>query len=163
VLKVGHLDHPHDLWYTSEDGRPLEMRFEVQEGAESASPRFRPIAEAAIGKAPDRTLEVSRGGACWICSSRSGRTTRRRPLAACFDFDRIAKESIRTLRRRRRGPEEGRGSASAVLLKNMMLDEKDPGFRSRSLRRSRTRCRSSMKSTEENGLTIVVIKRGRHL
>jgi hypothetical protein len=46
VLKVGHLSGTHDLWYYSEDGRPLELREEVEVGTPSM--RLRPITEAAV-------------------------------------------------------------------------------------------------------------------
>jgi len=128
VLKVGHSITP-DLWYTSEDGRPLEMRFEVQEGAESASPRFRPIAEAAIGKAltePPRSKPERRVPG--LCSSRSGRTTRRRSRRASTSTA-SAKESIPDFANGdARGPEEGRGSASAVAAQEYDARRKDPRF-----------------------------------
>jgi hypothetical protein len=92
VLKIGHLSAHPDLWYYSEDGRPLEFHPQVEEGTPAA--RHRPITEAMIGKplneplamkpAERRVLDV------FVAIKKNDETA----LAACFDFDRFAKESI---------------------------------------------------------------------
>ena len=156
VLKVGHLDHKPDLWYYSEDGRPLEMRLEVEEG--SWSPRYRPVAEAAAGKTLTEPLEVNPAERRLLDMFVAIRRNDATAVAACFDFDRYAKESFPNFATAT--PADQKKAVATVrqaVLKNLMVDEKTRASQPEPATLEDV-LSLMMKTTEENGVTSIVIK-----
>lgn len=156
VLRVGHLSVAPDLWYYSEDGRPLEMRMEAQDGSSFA--RMRPITENMIGKALNEPLEVKpaerRVLDAFVAIKKNDATA----LAACFDFDRFAKESIPDFAAAT--PAEQKKAVASLrqsMLKNLLGDEK-----SRASMAEPTTLEDAMVAvmvtTEEKGVVSVVLK-----
>jgi hypothetical protein len=157
VLKVGHLDHNKpDLWYFSEDGRPLEMRLEVEEG--SWSPRYRPIAEAALGKTLTEPLEVKPAERRVLDMFVAIRKNDATAVAACFDFDRYAKESFPNFATAT--PADQKKAVATVrqaVLQNLMVDEKTRASQPEPAALEDV-LSLMMKTTEESGITSIVVK-----
>jgi hypothetical protein len=156
VLKVGHLSGAPDLWYYSEDGRPLEMRMEVQDGSSFA--RRRPITEDMVGKALNEPLDVNpaerRVLDAFVAIKKNDATA----LAACFDFDRFAKEAIPEFAAAT--PAEQKKSVASLrqsMLKNLLGDEKSRASLAEPLTLEDAMV-AVMVTTEEKGVTSVVLK-----
>ncbi len=156
VLKIGHLSIAPDLWYYSEDGRPLEMRQEVKEG--SPSIRLRPIVEAAVGKALTEPIEVKPAERRVLDFFVAIRKNDAISLAACFDFDRFAKEAIPNFAGAT--PVDQKKAIANLrqsMLKNLLADEKARASQPEPAALEDTMA-AVMTSTEENGVATVAIK-----
>jgi hypothetical protein len=156
VLKIGHLTGTHDLWYYSEDGRPLEMRSEVEEGTPTM--RLRPITEALIGKALNEPLEVKpaerRVLDVFVAIKKNDSTA----LAACFDFERFAREAMPEFAKAT--PAEQKTSLTnfrRIMLERLLGNEKSRAAQPE-LSLLEDALASAMITTEEKGVVSVVLR-----
>jgi hypothetical protein len=114
VLEIGHGGAEPERWYFSGDGRPLELQSD-------GPTRLRPITPAQRGKNLDEPLRIEPPTRRVLDLFLAIQKNDADAAAACFDFDRFARESVPDFNERSaEGKKEASETMKSTMMKNLM-------------------------------------------